>query len=296
MRVSKLRGLEDYIRNLYLSGFTCDEIKELLYKRFNINISSSGVYYFLVKLGVPMRRRGYRVFYPPHFGKITIPKSYIMGVLIGDGCIECREKGKSSTSYQIWLKCKDYWFAYAFKRMIEIQYNKKVRLVEKYFTSNLTPTPTKFYFIITYGKAIVYDLLSFVNYDRTKYVWWGWTVPDVIFDSDVNIKTTFLRGFADSDGSVRVSRNRKKKRISIFFYSKNKSGLKDIQKLLADLKIRSNIYKVNKDNVYGCLISRKKSVIRYAKLIGFYHSLRRYKLYSSIETFYNLKIVPPRYP
>ena len=291
---SKLYGLEDVVKQLYISGFTCAEIVDIIKNKYNISTSDEAVRQVLIKLGVKRRRRGARVKYPQHFGVMTPLKAYIIGVLVGDGCIECRyKKGRKSKVYQIWLKTVDYSFAYAFKRICEKLYNKKLSIKVKYYKTNFTEKPRRFFKVVVTGKAIVMDLLSFVN-DISMYKCFTWKVPEAIINGCKNVKIMFLRGFADSEGTVIVDRSNH--RVGIRLDSKNIHGLNDVSQLLLSLGLNNKIRRVNKNEVYGCYIWSKRDVIKFAMAIGFYNMKKRKKLYNTLEQFYGVKIAPPPFP
>ena len=291
MRKSKLYGLEDEVKKLYLAGKTCKEVAESIYLRYGIKVSEETIRNLLIKLNIKRRRRGVRVKYPPHFGKLTPCKAYILGVLMGDGCLEKRVKKKNSHVYQIWLKTIDLDFARAFKQCCEKLYGKKLKIKEKMLKTNFTEKPRKFYIVVATGKAIVEDLLCFVENEK-MFKYNGWRVPEKIFKSNEECKIMFLRGFSDSEGSVSSNG----RIVSIRLDSKNMKGLNDIKKLLEMLGIHSVIVKVNEVNVYGCLIYRKLSTIKFASKIGFYNSRKKSKLYTLIRQVYGVEITPPALP
>ena len=79
-------------------------------------------------------------------------------------------------------------------------------------------------------KAVVRDLLWW-----TKFGWQKWKVPKEIINGSDEEKARFIRGFYEGDGIRPGFVNNSSWRIRIA--SKNKSGLRQIQKLLLDLNV-----------------------------------------------------------
>lgn len=72
-------------------------------------------------------------------------------------------------------------------------------------------------------RNIIKNLLNFTEYGHLK-----WKVPDFVLYGKKEIKTRFLRGFFDGEGTVSTT---------VRMFSTNKNSLLDVSKLLKDLNI-----------------------------------------------------------
>jgi hypothetical protein len=92
-----------------------------------------------------------------------------------------------------------------------------------------------------------------------------WQVASPFFEARLEVIEGFLRGYMDADGLVHVSNTR-----GVRVESDIKSGLLDIQRLLARLSIESKVYQRKSSRAWALQISRKHNVATYRELIGFY--------------------------
>ncbi len=102
----------------------------------------------------------------------------------------------------------------------------------------------------------------------------NWEIPKFIFESR-ECKIEFIRAFYDCEGYVG------KNRIDV--QSVNKSGIEEIKFLLASLGVSSNLYMYVRKNEnwntnYILVISEKENIIKFARLIGFNHPVKRMKI------------------
>ena len=89
--------------------------------------------------------------------------------------------------------------------------------------------------------------------------------PEQIKNVSKEIISEFIKGFADSEASVRLRKGQSEISIS----SGNIEGLKDLQKLLKDVyEIRSYVRK-QKETVFVLCISNYISLLKYYNEIGF---------------------------
>lgn len=105
-----------------------------------------------------------------------------------------------------------------------------------------------------------------------------------IFSSDDSIKSAFIRGFADSEGSVSKSKNR------IALYSSNLVGLQDVLALLQELEINGKIY-ANK-RAYVILISGLDNLQRFQEKINFTIKRKKERLERLLKYYSPLLFCP----
>jgi len=183
--------------------------------------------------------------------------SYILGVLAGDGYLTYNNKLRR---YQIGLNATDKKFVNEFKKSLisffqitptnEFKKSKKVNWNDQYATRLCSKEAC--------------DYINSIGEFRKE----NWTVPKIIKESDEDVKCTFIKGFFDSEGEIDKQIGR------VGATSMNLEGLKEIQELLNDLKIRSTIILVkdlrpNTSQKYRLRINDKKSIILFNDLIGF---------------------------
>lgn len=110
------------------------------------------------------------------------------------------------------------------------------------------------------------EVVKFLR-EFSRFGSWRWNVPRQVTTSSNEIKAAFCRAFADGDGTI----EQKKKEIRID--STNKKGLRNLKRLLSDLKINSLFYD------FG---SRHRIVVRdlehFDKIIGFNHPEKKKKV------------------
>jgi hypothetical protein len=102
-------------------------------------------------------------------------------------------------------------------------------------------------------------------------------------------KSSFIRGFADAEGSVTIFKNWDKKRkkykrnYKITLYNSNKKLIRDVRKLLISLGIKSFVYKILPKNCFGKnlkyqLVISHKSMKKFSELVNFEHPEKKLKL------------------
>ena len=155
---------------------------------------------------------------------LTEEKSYILGVLCGDGYIRIHKSGH----FLVGLDVTDEDFADEFRRCLAKVYglmpSKKLRIAE---CTNFSKNPKPRYVINLTSKLVVLDLLKYSSSFKTK----EWQVPDEIFNSSISVKSAFLKGLFDSEGSVSF---RKPGGIYLSVSSGNEAPLLNIKRILKD--------------------------------------------------------------
>ena len=194
---------------------------------------------------------------------ISVEKVEILGLLAAEGC-----KVEYVTKY--WgidkRRGKRYLFTERKRRVIFTNLNQTIsdnfiRLMQVVY-SYFPRVEARGDFLI-HVEDIISDLLKYSELGCKT-----WLVPDEVLNSDnVDIKTAWVRGFADGDGGVSGN--------FVILYSTNKSGLDSVSKLLDGLNVRNYIL-----GPYGSAKAYKLKVdpLRYSQLIGFVHPEKKVKL------------------
>lgn len=217
---------------------------------------------------------------PSHSKDLTRAKSYILGVLTGDGWLSYSEK---MGRYQIGLETIDEEFADEFRRHLHEVYSldpSKKKLVESH------PQWSDKYSVRLCCKAACDDLLSYgVSFKRGE-----WLVPPAIKNAPHNIQASYLKGFFDSEGGVDVNGRR------IKGTSTRLSGLREDSKLLVELGIKPRIArqskKKNRKIAYNLIIQGRASIELFAEHIGFTITRKKEKLQLLLDN-YKLWVTPP---
>ena len=155
---------------------------------------------------------------------LTKEKAYILGVLCGDGYIRISGKGH----FLVGLDVCDEDFADEFRKCLIEVYgltpSKKVRYVQY---TNFSDNPKPRYVINLSSKLATLDLLRYSKSFRTK----EWQVPKDILNGNLDIKSAFLRGLFDSEGSVTL---KKGGGVYLSVCSGNRGPLQVIREMLKD--------------------------------------------------------------
>lgn len=229
-------------QELYKAGLTMRKIG------VEFGVSMSTVQRWLQKLDVQTCGRGRLKQISTSANKLTVKKAYVLGVVgPGDGFLEYRT---NVGVYRIKLDVTDREFAEYFLYCLEKIYGLSPKLDEAEPRGKLEK---KRKFIVTLqAKMACRDLLSYGVSFREK----DWQVPEAIKNADEALKAAYLRGIADSQGSV-CGR-------SIVIASKNEAGVKELCKLAEDLGIR-DYYTHEK----GFVIYARRSLEVFARKINF---------------------------
>ncbi len=249
---------------LYDSGLSSWAIA----KQFNTQHST--ILYHLKRLNVETRTRSFAAKEGVKAGRIKIKKhnipkdlqldedlSYIFGVLCGDGCISYN---KNMQRYQIILLATDQEFVDKFRNILgnyfkisptnEFRKTRNKNWRDQYVTRLCSREACDFILKIGgFGKA-------------------EWKVPEIIKVSKNNIKSSFIRGFFDSEGEIDKDIGR------VGATSMNFDGLREVQDLLASLNIKSTIIKrkdlrPNTSQKYVLRVHDKNSILLFYSLVGF---------------------------
>ncbi len=207
------------------------------------------------------------------YEKLTEEKAYVLGVLCGDGYL--------STGYRIGLDVCDLDFAEEFKRCLETTYGIKINIgLQKGRHTNMTPNGVgkDKYFVVLTSKLAHSDLIQYSDFKTHT-----WIVPNEILKSEnLKIKSSFLRGFFDSEGTPRV---KKKGSSAIQVCSGNKASILVIKEtLLNDFNIEMKVEE--RDNEFIVLYSeRYKDIKNFSDMINFTIKRKKDKLKLALENY-----------
>lgn len=249
---------------LYYEGLSTIAIA----KKFSTH--HSNITYHLKRLNVERRDRSSAAKEGVKYGRIIIKKNiiplnlnlnedlaYILGVLSGDGYIDysglrrTHQIGLSATDKEFVEKFKSSLFNFfKIKSTNEFRESRREKWRAQYITRLCSKEACDFIF-------------SFGKFKKEN-----WRIPELIKNSNIKIKSAFLRGFFDSEGEI------DKKIGRVGATSMNFKGLQEIGKLLIDLGIKYTIIKKkdirpNSHQKYVLRLNDKKSIALFDKHIGF---------------------------
>lgn len=210
----------------------------------------------------------------PQPKSLTTEKSYILGVLCGDGYIRITKTGQ----YLVGLDVCDEDFADKFRECLTNVYgltpSKNKRIVK---STNLCKNPKPRYIINLTSKLVVKDLLKYSKSFKTR----KWDVPNELFESKSEIVSAFIKGLFDSDGSISL---RKPNGAYLYVCSANAKSLFKIKDLLK-YKFKINLSIVNGDSVIKLKSSSRENIQRFYHNIGFAMGRKQKILEKAIETY-----------
>ncbi len=251
------KKLEEQFVKLYKDGQSIKQIAEIC------NSSFFAVRNHLYRHGIKLRPRGKKKNIPENADTLTPEKAYILGVVgPGDGFIEF-----NSNSQQICLEAVDRDFIEHFAFCLEKVYGIKpsIKLLKP------RPTDTKpHYKVRLYSVEACRDLVKYnVCFRESK-----WQIPEVIKKSSMRLIGEYIKGMADSQGSVNV----RAKHITLC--NKNTRGLEEIGNLLNKLDIPDwHIYDI------GLTITSHRSLNKFYENAGFIIERKQEKLEKLLESY-----------
>lgn len=195
------------------------------------------------------------------WNKEIADKAYILGVIVGDGCITISEK---SRTYSVQLNVKDRDFLKKFKSEIYKCYGVKCK---EYLVKNTNPNWRQQYVAMVHSKEICLDLVKILDKHNTG----DWRVPKEILQSDNKlIIGNFLKGFYDSEGTVRIQSPGNNVDVATVC----KGGMEEINYLMSKLGFNLRLQEKTPKNpkykkVYSLRITNKEDILKFKKFIGF---------------------------
>lgn len=186
--------------------------------------------------------------------------SRLCGFIAGDGTLSIRNDGKNM-HYDLRFYPDDLYLAKIFVDTFFKLYDKYPRIKK---TGN-------FYTVDVCSKLACNHLKSVSSFGTLS-----WIIPSNLFISNKS-KIEFIRAFFDCEAYVSKSKN------VIQVQSVNKSGLYSLMNLLEEFGIICKMYTYERKNKnwntnYLLTILGKENVIKFARLIGFNHSIKQTKL------------------
>jgi len=103
-------------------------------------------------------------------------------------------------------------------------------------------------------------------------------IPSFVCRGNKGVRGAFIRGFADSEGSVDDTNNRHQ----IVITQKGTERLESVRKLLSNLSIQSKIYKKKSDSNH-LVISLFENLKKFENIIGFSINYKKQKLRTAVE-------------
>jgi hypothetical protein len=223
-----------------------------------------------------------------------------LGVLCGDGYIRIQKSGRG---YLVGLDVCDEDFADKFNECLYSTY--KLKPSKKLYQpkpTNYCSNPQPRCSISLTSKLVILDLIRY-DFFKTK----TWIIPkEISYSNDLRIKSAFLRGLFDSEGTIRLRRNGW---AYLQFCSGNNDSLLDVKNMLLNdfdikMKMRHNgsvmiLYcqTYNDINNYyekiGFTIKRKQEKLKFALSTYKRTNLRHYdetfklQVFSLLEEGYN---------
>lgn len=203
--------------------------------------------------------------------KINENVAYLLGVLHGDGCLTKR-------SFEVCVNLKDYdYVKYLVKVLKKFDHDPKVFKDHNCYR-------------VFMNSIIFRDYLNSYGPNRCE----NWKVPQRILNNGHKIKSAYLRGLFDTDGTATMNLKQRTKRLAL--YSKNKNALYKIKKILKiDFTIDSYITKSKKiyNNAlyewYVLSITNQSSIKKFNKKINFNHPRKRKKLKEIIKRYHGIQ-------
>ena len=191
-----------------------------------------------------------------NYKQLTPEKSYILGVLCGDGYI-----AKNLISLGVIDKDFAEYFAYCLEKVYGLKTKIYfIKIKSQKFPKGHTSLCKPQYNSVLHSRQSLKDIL---RYNKKGFKTKTWRVPREIMESkNEKIIGMFLKGFFDSEGCVNVR--------WVDGYSSNYQALKDIQKLLEKINIKSNFRKLNRDyEMYQLSIYSKPNQAIFLNKVGF---------------------------
>lgn len=192
--------------------------------------------------------------------KISVEKAYILGVCCGDAYVYFK-KTKERSNYELRLKVqkRDEAFVHKFSSCILKVYGVKGKISTRKGEKGSFKNSIIQDVIVcrAYSKKVVRDILQHIPLRELRKTY-CWTVSnDILQTTNEETISSFLQGFADSEGSVNTTNK------CVSFRSFNINGLIQIRRLLRRVNIYSWISKTL------LVISGKPNLERFAKKVNF---------------------------
>ena len=143
--------------------------------------------------------------------------------------------------------------------------------------TNFCSNPKKKYTLLLRSKLVVEDLLKYAS----SYKTFEWEVPQEILSASKELQAQFVKGFADSEGSVK---NRHRNR-ELTLCSGNFEGLEGIRQILLSTFGINSHYTKRKTSVFVITISDYCSLETFQNEIGFIIKRKQEKLEAGLAYY-----------
>jgi intein-encoded DNA endonuclease-like protein len=208
---------------------------------------------------------------PPHSFALSSEKAYLLGVFCGDGYL--------STGYRVGLEVADLDFLKEFQRCLFVVYGSQAKIYTR------SPRRTNYgyakpHYSVTLGSKEIY--LDLLRYDPSSFKSKTWIVPQEIKQASLQIKSSFLKGLFDSEGTIRL---KAKGSSGLQLCSGNLSSLLEIKEmLLRDFDICMKLSS-HKNRVPIIYTETYKDIKSFSNLIGFTIQRKKNTLAHCLSTY-----------
>ena len=209
--------------------------------------------------------------------KISPDVAYVFGALCGDGSVRFKKARKYRV--ELVLRVNDLDFAKYFKEKLSkwINYDFKIHKEKQQIHAKINGIKTKrkpFRYSVIFGTSDRKFYKFIKHFDFTTE---NWFVPkNILKSNDVRMAASFIKGFADSEGSIA--------KRSINLSSSNSGGLKQIVPLLRKVGITEEFGKIPIQNL-NLTIYGRKNLETFLKVIGFSIKRKQKSLEKLVNTY-----------
>ncbi len=207
--------------------------------------------------------------------KLSVGKAEILGLLCSEGTHHkyttsyygfFKNRGKSGKHYLRTQNIEAVEFTNLDKKLLN--HFKQLMPFEYGYSPRVTGIATSLKVRLK-KKFVIKDLLDYTDFGCLK-----WRVPEKIVKGIFDIKSAFIRGLFDGDGSVN--------KWNVTYTSVNRHGILSVQDLLKSIGIESKLtgpshQKGNRKPRYDLVIPKRDS-LKYKALIGSNHIKKRKRL------------------
>ena len=158
--------------------------------------------------------------------------AYLAGVIVGDGHLSASNKSRASTfkDYKMQIDLSDKDYLRRIFRIIQVLIQTKIALVE---SEKRTGRKSRLCMVLRNKELFLFfnETLNIPKGKKCDQI----QVPELIKNSDIQIKKQFLAGYFDTDGGFRGG--------TLGFTTASNNMQTDVSKLLDELRIRYSLEK-----------------------------------------------------
>ncbi|MBR9682860.1 MAG: hypothetical protein GOV02_04240 [Candidatus Aenigmarchaeota archaeon] len=197
---------------------------------------------------------------------LTIKKSEILGLLCAEGC-HCfytteYNEFDNRPNRMYWRRRKRRRESLEFGNNDPRLLNHFIKLLEDVYNYKRRATGVKRAMRIVIGKRnVMNDLLSFSDFGSSK-----WSVSKEVKASGIRIKSAFIRGLYEGDGTHVYYPTRNKKPY-IDFHMNNGKGLKEVMEILKSINIKCTLKYSKAEDMYRLIIRGNEDVKRFRRIV-----------------------------